>query len=158
MNPSKPTALKLIEGNPGKRPLNQNEPQPARGMPPCPPHLDKIAKKRWKELGGYLFQIGLLSVIDGDAFAVYCQAYSDWVKIERSLKKDTDVQMKHTIDAAGNEFLEMKLNPRVRQKSLLWQIMKGYLAEFGMTPSSRSRIGVKVKGQKDELEDMINDA
>jgi len=24
----KPTALKIIEGNPGKRPLNKNEPKP----------------------------------------------------------------------------------------------------------------------------------
>ncbi len=151
---SKPTALRLLEGNPGKRPLNENEPQPARTIPPIPKHLDKIAKKRWGELAEYLHTLGILTAIDGDALAVYCQAYSDWVKIEKTLKEpDSDVQMKHTIDAAGNEFLEMKSNPRVRQKNELWKIMKAYLSEFGMTPSSRSRIGVKVKGQKDELEE-----
>ncbi|HZK10243.1 MAG TPA: phage terminase small subunit P27 family, partial [Clostridia bacterium] len=29
----KPTALKVLEGNPGKRPLNKNEPQPERKAP-----------------------------------------------------------------------------------------------------------------------------
>jgi hypothetical protein len=31
----KPTALKKLEGNPGKRKLNAKEPVPAKGMPDC---------------------------------------------------------------------------------------------------------------------------
>ena len=32
----KPTAIKKLEGNPGKRKLNQNEPQPEKTAPECP--------------------------------------------------------------------------------------------------------------------------
>ena len=32
----KPTAMKNLEGNPGKRKLNKDEPVPAKGMPGCP--------------------------------------------------------------------------------------------------------------------------
>ena len=32
----KPTALKVLEGNPGKRPLNENEPIPPKGSIKCP--------------------------------------------------------------------------------------------------------------------------
>lgn len=35
----KPTALKVIEGNPRKRPLNQREPKPVLSIPTCPAHL-----------------------------------------------------------------------------------------------------------------------
>lgn len=35
----KPTAVKKLEGNPGKRKLNAKEPIPARGMPDCPEWL-----------------------------------------------------------------------------------------------------------------------
>jgi phage terminase small subunit len=47
----KPTELKIIEGNPGKRPLNKNEPRPPRLSPQCPNWLLPEAKKEWKRLG-----------------------------------------------------------------------------------------------------------
>jgi hypothetical protein len=37
--PPKPTALKVFEGNPGKRDLNNQEPQPKKGAPSCPKTL-----------------------------------------------------------------------------------------------------------------------
>ena len=35
----KPTAIKKLEGNPGKRKLNTKEPIPAKGMAECPQWL-----------------------------------------------------------------------------------------------------------------------
>ena len=46
----KPTALKKLEGNPGKRKLNAKEPVPAKGMPDCPKWLLPEAKEEWKRL------------------------------------------------------------------------------------------------------------
>ena len=43
-----PTAIRRYEGNPGKRPLNEWEPQPKMVRPAMPRHLDKIARKEWK--------------------------------------------------------------------------------------------------------------
>jgi hypothetical protein len=41
-----PTALKLLRGNPGKRPLNTLEPKPPTGKRPhCLAHLDEVARK-----------------------------------------------------------------------------------------------------------------
>ena len=36
----KPTAVKKLEGNPGKRKLNTKEPNPGKGMPDCPGSAD----------------------------------------------------------------------------------------------------------------------
>ena len=44
----KPTAVKILEGNPGKRKLNEHEPQPQRKAPPCPKWLEPEAKKEWR--------------------------------------------------------------------------------------------------------------
>lgn len=41
----KPTAVKKLEGNPGKRKLNTKEPVPAKGMPACLDWLMPEAKK-----------------------------------------------------------------------------------------------------------------
>src|SRR5689334_3828108 len=46
----KPTAIKKIQGNPGKRPLNENEPQLEPGIPECPDYLDEIARKEWARI------------------------------------------------------------------------------------------------------------
>ena len=40
----KPTALKVLEGNPGKRPLNDHEPIPPKGELKCPSWLLPEAK------------------------------------------------------------------------------------------------------------------
>ena len=42
----KPTALKKLEGNPGKRKLNTKEPVPGKGMPDCPKWLLPEAMKK----------------------------------------------------------------------------------------------------------------
>ena len=44
----KPTAIKELEGNPGKRKLNNKEPKPDKGMPVCPEWLPPEAKAEWK--------------------------------------------------------------------------------------------------------------
>ena len=46
----KPTAQKVLEGNPGKRELNTKEPKPEKKAPACPKWLDDEAKKEWKRL------------------------------------------------------------------------------------------------------------
>ena len=39
-----PTAIKELEGNPGKRPLNAKEPKPVKKAPSCPKWLEPEAK------------------------------------------------------------------------------------------------------------------
>lgn len=79
----KPAALKLLDGNPGKRPIRGVEPRPPGGKPSCPAHLSPTAKAEWKRLAGALHQVGLLTSADRAALAAYCQAYGRWVEAEK---------------------------------------------------------------------------
>lgn len=45
----KPTNLKILEGNPGKRPLNLKEPKPLQIAPECPKWLKTLAKDIWEK-------------------------------------------------------------------------------------------------------------
>ena len=76
----KPTAVKVLEGNPGKRSLNTAEPKPEKKAPRCPSWLEDEAKKEWKRMSKQLEQLGILTEIDMAAFAGYCQA----CEVERS--------------------------------------------------------------------------
>lgn len=83
----KPTALKILEGNPGKRPLNDKEPKPDSKAPRCPSWLEEEAKREWKRMSKTLETIGVLTKIDKAAFAGYCQAYATWKEAEEVLSK-----------------------------------------------------------------------
>ena len=82
-----PTAIKVLEGNPGKRPLYANEPRPKKKAPRCPSWLEEEAKKEWKRLAKQMEQLGILTEIDMAAFAGYCQAYARWKEAEEFISK-----------------------------------------------------------------------
>jgi hypothetical protein len=46
----RPTCLKLLSGNPGKRPLNGSEPRPDPIVLECPPELGEVARREWHRL------------------------------------------------------------------------------------------------------------
>jgi P27 family predicted phage terminase small subunit len=128
----KPTALKVIEGNPGKRPLNKAEPKPENKAPKCPSWLEKEAKKEWRRMSKVLETIGILTEVDAAAFAGYCQAYARWKEAEEFLSKHG------TIFKTPSGYIQQV--PQVSIAQTYLKIMKDFCSEFGLTPSSRSRI------------------
>ena len=68
----KPTAVKKLEGNPGKRKLNKKKPVTAKGMSDCPEWLLPEAKTEWEWLCEKLSLMGVLTEIDMAAFSAYC--------------------------------------------------------------------------------------
>ena len=138
----KPTALKLIQGNPGKRPINKNEPQPAKRRMKAPAHLSVEAKKEWRYMATKLFKMGLLTEIDRAALAGYCQAYGRWVEAENILNE------KGPLYKTENGCILQ--SPMLCVANRAMDQMYKFLTEFGMSPSSRSRVVVR----KDEPEDL----
>jgi phage terminase small subunit len=67
--------MKALAGNPGRRPLNANEPQ-FTGTPNCPSWLNTAAKAEWKRVVAELKSLDMLRGVDTAALAGYCQAYA----------------------------------------------------------------------------------
>lgn len=138
-----PTNLHILRGNPGKRPLNENEPKPANEKPRCPSHLSEEAKKEWRRMSDKLHKLGLLTEIDGAALAAYCQAYGRWVEAEQNVKKYGMVML-----SPDKGWPVQSPYLSIANKAL--EQMHKYLTEFGMTPSSRSRIVVSKQDKNDD--------
>ena len=98
--PAKPSVLKLLEGNRGHRPLNKFEPQPDSAAPKCPDWLNRDAKAAWRKLVKILHPIGLLTTADGDALAMYAQAWSHWKAAELVISKKGSTY--DLLDKSGN--------------------------------------------------------
>src|SRR4051812_10277714 len=73
--PPKPTKLQQLRGNPGKRKLNDREPEPAPGTPTVPSWLPAEAKAEWRRVVPELGRLRLLSVIDRGTLSAYVLAW-----------------------------------------------------------------------------------
>lgn len=144
----KPTRLKKLEGNPGKRPLNEFEPTPKQELLECPSHLTGEAKAEWKRMAPKLYRLGLLSEIDGAAFAAYCQSYALWVEASIKLKDGSYIVLVNGYPQQ-NPYLSV-MNKAIKE-------MKAFMTEFGMTPSSRSRISAVPPPPSSKAEKMAQD-
>ena len=136
-----PTALRLVQGNPGKRPLNMAEPKPAHSMPTCPAHLSPTAKAEWKRLGREMHRLGIISQLDRAALAAYCQAYGRWTEAERKLKETP------TLIKLPSGYIQPSPWLAIANKQL--ELMHRYLSDLGLSPVSRSRVStIPVIGPK----------
>lgn len=132
----KPTVLKLVEGNRGKRAINKKEPKPRRVVPSCPEHLEDSAKVAWGRLSVLLDRMGVLTEADTFALERLCDCYTDILEARQLIA--TDGRTYHTKDVNGNTLI--KGNPAVNQLRAADAQFKSYLIEFGLTPAARSKV------------------
>ena len=148
--PPKPTVLKELEGNPGKRPLNKQEPKPKKQAPRCPSWLMPDAKKEWKRLSQELEAMGLLTQIDMAAFAGYCQAYARWKEAEEFISKHGSILK--TSSGSIQQIPQVSIAPQNLKQ------MRNFCSELGLSPSARSRLSITNRGgviEGDEMEALL---
>ena len=143
----KPTAIKELEGNPGKRSLNKNEPRPKKKAPRCPTWLEPEAKKEWKRLAKQMELLGILTEMDMTAFAGYCQSYARWKEAEEFISKHG------TIVKTPSGYWQQVPQVSIAQTNL--KLMLRFSEEFGLTPSSRSRIAVAEVTEADDPMELL---
>ena len=129
-----PTNLKLIRGNPGKRPLNTSEPTPDMQMPEPPDGISAAALSQWRIVAPQLHKIGILSLLDATALEMYCVAYGNWRDAQEKIRKFGPLVK------AKTGFLQQSPYMQIANKA--FDQMRAMISEFGMTPSSRSNISV----------------
>lgn len=144
-----PRKLKILRGNPGQRPLPKNEPQPQASKLKSPVKLSPLARKQWRLVAKQLGELGLLTVLDEHALVLYCEAFA------RFRKASEELEAKGLMVESPNGYLIPSPCVSIVNQSTS-QMMK-ILTEFGMTPSSRTRVAAPGKASKDEWKEFFND-
>lgn len=151
----KPTWLKVVAGNPGKRPINDAEPIPAEELVDAPGWMNAEQQEVWRQA---IRQAppGLLRSLDESVLAI-------WV-VAAVMHRDAAQRVARvgTMVRAPGSGYPMQ-NPYLAVVNKQAQIMLKAAAEMGFTPSARSRVrvdkskGAKGRGAFDDLPD-LNDA
>jgi P27 family predicted phage terminase small subunit len=140
-----PTELKILKGS---RRSRINMAALSDGSLPEPPeHLDAVARAEWDRMIQLLKGTRVVNETDGSALAVYCVAYSQWVKAGTELKGP----IKYGTGAAR---LETKLLMDILKQSM--SLMMRVLVEFGFTPASRSKASFHRGTPRDELGEFLS--
>lgn len=135
----KPTHLKLIEGNPGRRPLPKSEPKPAGDLTAAPDYFDDDQRATWDHAIANA-PLGLLKQLDRDTLAVWVVArvmHAKAVQLQRKLDATSALPML-TRTRDGN-VVQSPYLPIINKQAAL---MLKAAAELGFTPSSRSRVSL----------------
>lgn len=111
-----PTSLKVIRGNPGKRPINGREPKPPVADLICPEHLSPLAAQEWARIVPILIDLGLATTADRTVLIAYCELYAEMV--ERS-------------------------TARKEQRTASIAQLRACLVELGLTPAARAKMTVQ---------------
>jgi P27 family predicted phage terminase small subunit len=153
--PPKPTALRIVQGNPSKRKLNRDEPK-FSGAPVCPDWLTTSAKEEWKRVTCELAALDMLRSVDSSALAAYCQSYARWKQAEQQIDKDGQTVDEPIVNKSGDVVgYKTKRHPATTiSKDALASMLRAS-ALFGFDPSSRSRLSVGEQNVSDPFEDFM---
>lgn len=146
----KPTRLKVLAGTVRRHRLNENEPQPEVARPEPPEHLCAVAGVEWERVIGQMVALGIMSELDQAVLGAYCQAYGRWVAAETALtrmaEKDPVTHGLVIRTKSGNAIQ----NPLVGTANKAMADMVRYAAEFGLTPSARTRVSASRDDEEDD--------
>jgi hypothetical protein len=119
-----PTALKVLRGNPGKRPLNAREPQPPAGEVVKPAQLSSAAGVVWDAIAPACLAMGTLTTADVTAFRTLCELQSTFdLNCGRKDGDPANFSAKEERDTAA--------------------ALRPYYEKFGLEPVGRARISIK---------------
>lgn len=142
----KPTRVKEIQGNPGKRGLNPDEPKP--GVPVKRPRgLARGPRRLWDEVAPDLERVGVMTGWDTFAFRLLAEHYAFALEAADQLRDEG-----LTVDGRDGP----KKNPVATVFKENGMAALRIMTEFGMTPSSRTRLSIPEGAEQLSLFEEIN--
>ena len=127
-----PRNLRLVKGNERKDRENPDEPEVEVSLPDPPDHLTPDEAAVFTDIAGKLQRMKVMSDFDADALAIYAVNHVRWKEANAKVR-DLGFMVK------SPKGFPLK-NPYLSVAKDAEKVCMSLLAEFGMTPSSRTRV------------------
>ncbi|MGE3932370.1 MAG: phage terminase small subunit P27 family [Rhodospirillaceae bacterium] len=150
-----PTALRIINGNPGKREILADEPRPVAASIKCPSVIAKnrVAKREWDRIVPELAKFGFASVFDVQQLVGYCMA----VAIAHRAWSTLDPLKDLTYSTTGRQGLVHRTKPEVAILNESLRTIRSIGSEFGLSPAARVRLKGTAQGDFfDDFDQFLN--
>jgi P27 family predicted phage terminase small subunit len=125
-----------MDGNPGKRPINQDIPV-SLGMPVCPDHLNEYARKTWNLITDNM-PSRLYGAVDTNVLAAYCVA--------ASLHRDCVIELKTSGAVVTSEGGAPYQSPWISILNRQAALIATLGTRLGLDPAARNNLSVKPDG------------
>lgn len=150
---AKPIVLQLLEGNKGKYSKAQLEErlekesaiQPNTDNIKPPSWLSPFAKREFRKMVKELLEVDLITNVDVNAMAFYCDAYSKYVECTKVIQEE-GLMVEYTNKAAETNKVP---HPLLTKQKGLFEQMKSLSIEFGLTPAARAKIAIPKSSEKE---------
>ena len=145
--PRKPTALKLLTGNPGKRALPKHEPKPraVSGLL-CPDWMPDEGRALWARLEPLLSRLGVLTEADAEALAVLCDSWAEWLAARAVVREQGATYFSQRGEAP---------RPEVRIADAAAKRFVTLLGRFGLTPADRAKVTAVALEEVDPMDELL---
>jgi phage terminase small subunit len=156
----KPTGVRVLEGCRAHRPLPENEPQYPPEIPSRPKKISRQARVVWDELVAEMVPANVLRSVDQRALwqlaedeALLSEAYAGLWRMVRALQDKAKSEGKELPGGALFALVSMT-SGRLAMNAIrdLGARILVERREFGLTPSSRTRISTPGESSMDSLE------
>lgn len=139
--PPQPIELRLLRGNPSRRPIRPTLRVARPAEPPAAPDfLSNYAREEWLRVSPELFALRVLTELDVMALAAYCENYASWrTAVEAFNRVAAGDPVMQGLLVKGDRGLPVK-NPLLGLARRAAETMLRAASEFGLTPAARSRI------------------
>ena len=107
----------------------------------CPDWLCDVGREEWNRIEPDLIELGLLTNIDVNILAIYCDAYAKYIEASQYIQQHGMVMEYEN----KNGVVNLVANPYVAVANKYSTIIKKYCEEFGLTPTSRAKISIPKK-------------
>jgi P27 family predicted phage terminase small subunit len=137
---AKPRALKILEGNPGRRPI---EPEvPFKREPPVKPEgLSPDASWMWDEIVFHMQDMNLLKPVDGASLRMLCETFARWKEAVRMRQEEG---LLATTSQGRNKAPWINIEENASRDFRAW------CAEYGITPATEKNLAGKQDAPGDE--------
>lgn len=154
--PPKPTALKLLTGNPGRQALSKQEPDPIylTNLEP-PAWLSAAAKAVWAAEAPAAMRTHLLTEVDVQQFAMLCDALAGYRQATAHTDEQGAVKGRPLLRDDGTPVLDQAgravaagehINAWTLVQSMRFKQVMALCDRFGLNPQARTRIAINPQG------------